>query len=183
MERVGDEHPPFVSVTFLNLFDQLGIIVKGTRDGHSLHVPRSESIDKSFLFIDRISEAAGDKIGQAYSEGVALCLLGQAKRRDDFDFRKGEVLEAVNSSSSDDIGIHSCPAIGFSDFVHDEHVEFVCGEGREVVAVSLEKGGLLLEDIFSGKGVDFGGGVKAILQNSEPSEDLARFDQKRAHLI
>ena len=173
MERVGDEHPPFVSVAFLNLGDQVGIIVQGTRDGHSLHIPRSESIDKSFLFIDRFSEAAGNQVGQADTEGVALRPLGQAKRRDDFDFGKGKVFKAVNSSSADDIGIHASPAVSLADLVHDEDVELVAGKSGEVVAVSLEKAGFFFKNIFAGKGVDFGGGVKAVFEDGESGENLA----------
>jgi len=127
VKGIGDEHPAFIPEAFSDLGDEFLVVFEGARNGHALHVPCGESVEEGLLFVDRIAESASDKISQAYAKGVALSLGGKAEGGDRLYRRSGEVLKAVDATPSDDIGVHPCSAVGFSDFIDNEDVEFVGG--------------------------------------------------------
>lgn len=135
MKGIGDEHPSFIPKPFANLGNEFFVVLESARNGHALHVPCGESVEEGLLFVDRIAKAASDKISQAYAEGVALGLGGKAEGGDRLYRRLGEVLKAVDATSPDDIGVHPCSAVGFTDFIDDEDVEVVAWKRGKIVTM------------------------------------------------
>ncbi len=144
MKGIGDEHPSFIPKPLADLADEFCVVFEGARNGHALHVPCGESVDEGLLFVDRIAESASDEISQAYAKGVALGLRGKTEGGDRLYCRLGEVLKAVDATPPDDIGVHPCSAVGFSDFIDDEDVKVIAWEGRKVVSMPFQEGGFVL---------------------------------------
>lgn len=135
MKGIGDEHPLFISKPLADLGDDFLVVFEGARNGHALHVPCGESVDEGLLFVDRIAESASDEISQAYAKGITLGLGGKTEGGDRLYRRLGEVLKAVDATPSDDIGVHPCSAIGFSDFIDDEDVEVIAWKRGKIVTM------------------------------------------------
>src|SRR3981081_3332779 len=106
-----------------------------------------ECIEEGFLLVDRVTETAGDEVGQAHTDGVAVRALCQREGGDDMDYGGGEVFAVPHPAVANDIGVHPGAAVDFADRIDHEHVDAVHWQSWKIVAVALKEVGLATEDV------------------------------------
>ena len=82
------------------MLEELLVVAKRRRDFHPAHVAGREAVEKRLLLVDRVAKPAGDEIGQAHADRVAVRRLGERQGRDDVDHRLREVLAVADSRGS-----------------------------------------------------------------------------------